>query len=59
MPSAQSSPPKVLPGGNVYMVAGKADTEPLFPDNPCISPNGRSTITLMQEAPPHPPDLNP
>jgi chemotaxis protein MotB len=48
-----------LPGGNVYMVAGKADTEPLFPDNPYISPNRRITITLMREAPPLPPDLNP
>lgn len=48
-----------LPSGNVYMVAGKADTEPLFPDNPYISPNRRVTITLMREAPPLPPDLSP
>lgn len=48
-----------LPSGNVYMVAGKADTEPLFPDNPYISPNRRVTITLMREAPPLPPDLRP
>jgi chemotaxis protein MotB len=48
-----------LPSGNVFMVAGKADTEPLFPDNPYLSPNRRVTITLMREAPPLPPDLNP
>jgi hypothetical protein len=59
IPYAKSSPPRGLPGGNVYMVAGKADNEPLFPDNPYISPNRRVTITLMREAPPLPPDLNP
>ncbi len=34
------------------MVAGKADTEPLFSDNPNMSPNRRVPITLMKEAPP-------
>jgi chemotaxis protein MotB len=34
------------------MVAGKADTDPLFPDNPQMAPNRRVTITLMKEAPP-------
>ena len=43
-----------LPSGNVFMVAGKADTEPLFPDNPFMSPNRRVTITLMREEPPIP-----
>jgi chemotaxis protein MotB len=38
--------------GNIYMVAGKADTDPLFPDNPTMSPNRRVTITLMREEPP-------
>ena len=41
-----------LPVGHVYMVAGKADTDPLFPDNPSMSPNRRVTITLMREEPP-------
>jgi len=48
-----------LPGGNIYMVAGKADTEPLFPDNPFMSPNRRVTITMMREDPPIPPDFQP
>lgn len=48
-----------LPSGNVYMVAGKADTDPLFPDNPSMSPNRRVTITLLREAPPIPPDFRP
>jgi chemotaxis protein MotB len=45
--------------GHVFMVAGKADTDPLFPDNPFMSPNRRVTITLMREEPPIPADFNP
>jgi chemotaxis protein MotB len=41
------------------MVAGKADTDPLFPDNPGMAPNRRVTITLMREAPPLPADFKP
>lgn len=48
-----------VPTGHIYEVSGKADTEPLFPDNPYMSPNRRVTITLMREAPPIPPDLTP
>ena len=48
-----------IPSGHVYMVAGKADTEPLFPDNPSLAPNRRVTITLMREEPPLPPDFKP
>jgi chemotaxis protein MotB len=48
-----------LPAGNIFMVAGKADTDPLFPDNPSMAPNRRVTITLMREDPPIPPDLKP
>ena len=46
-------------GSHIYMVAGKADTEPLFPDDPYIATNRRVTITLMREAPPVPPDIRP
>lgn len=48
-----------VPPGNFYMVAGKADNEPLFPDNPSMAPNRRVTITLMREEPPIPADLSP
>ena len=48
-----------LPSTNIYAVAGKADTDPLFPDDPYIAANRRVTITLMREAPPVPPDLQP
>jgi chemotaxis protein MotB len=45
--------------GNFYMVAGKADTQPLFPDDPFIAANRRVTITLMREEPPLPMDFKP
>ena len=48
-----------LPNGNIFMVVGKADTDPLFPDNPSMSPNRRVTITLMREEPPIPADFSP
>jgi len=48
-----------LPGGNIFMVAGKSDNDPLFPDNPSMSPNRRVTITLMREEPPLPADFTP
>jgi chemotaxis protein MotB len=48
-----------VPTGNIFMVGGKADTEPLFPDDPYMSPNRRVTITLMREEPPLPENLTP
>jgi chemotaxis protein MotB len=48
-----------VPGAHFYMVAGRADTQPLFPDDPYIAANRRVTITLMREEPPIPPDLKP
>ncbi len=48
-----------VPPGHIYMVAGKSDTDPLFPDDPYMSPNRRVTITLMREAPPLPPNFEP
>jgi chemotaxis protein MotB len=48
-----------IPAANFYEVAGKADTDPLFPDDPYIAANRRVTVTLMREEPPVPPDLKP
>jgi len=48
-----------LPPSHLAMVAGKADTQPLFPDDPYISANRRVTITLMQEPPPLPAGFKP
>jgi chemotaxis protein MotB len=48
-----------LPASHIYAVSGKADTQPLFPDDPSLAANRRVTITLMREDPPLPPDLKP
>jgi len=48
-----------LPSTHIFSVSGKADTEPLFPDDPSLAANRRVTITLMREDPPLPPDLKP
>ncbi len=40
-------------------VTGKADTDPMFPDNPYLAANRRVTITLLNEAPPLPRDTRP
>ena len=48
-----------LPPSHLFSVVGKADGQPLFPDDPSLSANRRVTITLMREDPPLPPDLKP
>jgi chemotaxis protein MotB len=48
-----------LPPAHIFAVSGKADGQPLFPDDPTLSANRRVTITLMREDPPLPPDLKP
>lgn len=48
-----------VPSSHIYMVAGRADTQPLFPDDPYIAANRRVTITLMREEPPIPPNFKP
>lgn len=46
-----------LPSDNFFSVVGRADTEPVFPDNPYLSPNRRVTITLLNAEPTLPPNL--
>lgn len=48
-----------VPTTQFAQVAGKADTQPLFPDDPYIAANRRVTITLMREEPPFPLDFQP
>lgn len=48
-----------LPPAHIYAVAGQADNQPLFPDDPSLSANRRVTITLMREDPAVPPNLQP
>jgi len=43
-----------VPDDRFASVAGKADTEPMFPDNPYMPANRRVTVTLLKEAPPVP-----
>ncbi len=46
-------------GVQLYAVAGRADTEPLFPEDPYLPANRRVSITLMKEAPPMPFGIKP
>ncbi len=48
-----------VPANHFQMVAGKADTQPLFPDDPFIAANRRVTISLLREEPPMPLDFKP
>lgn len=48
-----------LPSSRFTSVVGRADTEPLFVDNPYIPPNRRVTITLLNAEPPLPPGVIP
>jgi chemotaxis protein MotB len=48
-----------LSPSHIFAVGGKADGQPLFPDDPTLPANRRVTITLMRENPPLPPDLKP
>jgi chemotaxis protein MotB len=48
-----------VPTASFFMVAGRADTQPLFPDDVFVAANRRVTITLMSEAPPMPASLRP
>jgi chemotaxis protein MotB len=48
-----------LPASHVFAVGGRADSQPLFPDDPTLPANRRVTITLMRENPPLPPNLKP
>ncbi len=45
-----------LPHDRFYSVAGRADAEPLFPEDPFLASNRRISILVMSEAPPFPID---
>lgn len=42
-----------------YSVVGKADTDPMFPNDPFLAANRRISILLMAESPPLPVDYRP
>ena len=39
-----------------YAVTGKANSDPLYPDDPMLAGNRRISIILLREAPVLPPD---
>ncbi len=47
------------PDGRFHAISGKADTDPMFPDNPYFSANRRVTILMMRDEPPLPPSARP
>lgn len=48
-----------VPLSRFAVISGRADTEPLFPDDPYLAANRRVTITLISEAPPLPAGFKP
>jgi chemotaxis protein MotB len=48
-----------MPDDRIYQVVGKADSEPLFPEDTRMAANRRLTVVLMREAPPAPPGMRP
>ena len=42
----------------VYQVSGKANSEPLYPDDPTLAGNRRIAIVLLREAPVLPSDTS-
>ena len=43
-------------GDRVYQVSGKANSDPLYPDDPMLAGNRRIAIVLLREKPVLPPD---
>lgn len=43
-----------VPASRIYEVSGRADSEPMFADDPTLPGNRRITVTLLREAPPLP-----
>ncbi|PKQ07334.1 MAG: motility protein MotB [Alphaproteobacteria bacterium HGW-Alphaproteobacteria-11] len=48
-----------LSGDRIYQVIGKADSDPLFPEDPYMAANRRLSIVLLREAPVTPPGFSP
>ncbi|HCX69084.1 flagellar motor protein MotB [Parvibaculum sp.] len=48
-----------LANDRIYQVVGKADSEPLFPEDPYMASNRRLSVVLLREAPVTPPGFSP
>ena len=47
-------PESGIPYDRFFSITGKADSEPLFPEDPFLAANRRISILIMAEAPPYP-----
>ena len=48
-----------MPRDRFFSITGKADSDPLFPEDPFLAANRRISILVMAEAPPMPTDMKP
>ncbi|MCF6199705.1 MAG: flagellar motor protein MotB [Hyphomicrobiaceae bacterium] len=48
-----------MPHDQFFSISGKADSDPLFPEDPFLAANRRISILVMAEAPPMPADMTP
>ncbi len=48
-----------IPHDRFHSIVGKADSEPLFPEDPFLAANRRISILIMAEAPPYPVEHKP
>ncbi len=48
-----------IPHNRFHSIAGKADSDPLFPEDPFLAANRRISILIMSEAPPYPVEHRP
>ncbi len=48
-----------MPNDRFYSVTGKADSDPLFPEDPFLAANRRISILVMSEAPAMPAEMQP
>ena len=48
-----------IPHNRFHSIAGKADSDPLFPEDPFLAANRRISILVMAEAPPYPVEHKP
>ncbi|MGH1349542.1 MAG: OmpA/MotB family protein [Methyloligellaceae bacterium] len=48
-----------IPHNRFHSISGKADSDPLFPEDPFLAANRRISILIMSEAPPYPVEHRP
>jgi len=48
-----------MPYDRFFSITGKADSDPLFPEDPFLAANRRISILVMSEAPAMPAEMKP